>query len=1002
MAEAWGKKKPKVKKASGDKGNWGSDLIMGQAPDPIDDAMSEVFSSGSEDDSYDPEEDGLSLRAGSKEEQGWRRMFYKMMTPKGEQRLVKSRATELGFRLFMETKMNAEEEAVFLLGGKANQDKASAMWWKRVYLDVHPFPSFTGKEDPKTGATYKEMGQLSRIGSQPGKNLGLIQHTGVLRGLKPSERTLLYNLLKGRMGMGKGSGEEILEEITKGEVGEAITGIKAHGERAEALKAILEGGASKGGWGAKILALEKLANLPVEEGGFGRKSYMPKAGATYETSGRSSEPLKPEDSKERDKAVLDKRGEEFWEGYRNQLRKEGVKVAPGKPKAEHDLGEFKAPPRTPVPREPPEPPSPPPEEDEPAPEADDDALSVRSKATMKSQREAQPPKPPAPPAPEGQGWNSRLGKFVLKKPEEMDEAELKAELKSLEIPEGEKAPYFERFNELLNRLAMEQQHTYPTLKKPQMVKLSVEGQPDRMVEAGKPYDYHEQTHALTGKPRHDERLTAKQQEAQTAFQASQKPGDSFYITNRKGLLEALTAQLEAGRIEPPVRGRAGQPLKDKPSYKLSEETWQSLVATTGKQETNSLRVKNDKGIGELPRNVYLIEGGRVVQDPARAEETEIGHFSQTQMGADGKPLFIIEPGRLASLPGKPTRLLPQPFTAPAPKPPRSGSVLPVFRAPEAEPPPRAEPRREASPPRRPTALEMAGGGGGGGGEEEDADDAGSVRSSYSLMSAKTDARKVVGVEVAGASKLEGFEVPALSKLNAYLSNKPVVPGKPPFKPIVVAEPATPDALARQNAQVSKRLWELKGSWKPGGKWSQEIIVEKAKWRPFAEDEPWNPGAWRVSGAPREGLMTMIDLATERLEKTPLWDSLRSTIDPETGKRGAYLKKVVEDGETVEEATDAFFTTKTYKQYVKNQLSLLTFHRKFEKADDAGRRALFDEVFAPWRTPAFGSKKLLDTFENMDITRILGLAKRLWDADPFTTFKPKAPASGGGGAGGGKK
>jgi hypothetical protein len=150
-------------------------------------------------------------------------------------------------------------------------------------------------------------------------------------------------------------------------------------------------------------------------------------------------------------------------------------------------------------------------------------------------------------------------------------------------------------------------------------------------------------------------------------------------------------------------------------------------------------------------------------------------------------------------------------------------------------------------------------------------------------------------------------------------------------------------------------------------------------------------------------MKMMEMASERLEKTPLWDELRSPgIDPETGFTRAYLKKVVEDGEERLEDEDAFFTTKTYKQYVKNQLSLLTFHRKFEKADEAGRRALFDEVFAPWRTPAFGSKKLLDTFENMDITRILGLAKRLWDAEPFTNYKPKAPAEGGGGAGGGKK
>jgi hypothetical protein len=299
---------------------------------------------------------------------------------------------------------------------------------------------------------------------------------------------------------------------------------------------------------------------------------------------------------------------------------------------------------------------------------------------------------------------------------------------------------------------------------------------------------------------------------------------------------------------------------------------------------------------------------------------------------------------------------------------------------------------------------MAGGGGGGGGERERADDEGSV-GGYSLHSAKTDARKAVGgVEVAGASKREGFVVPALSRLNDVLSKKPVAPGQPPFKPIVIAEPATPEALARQNAQVSQRLWQLKGSWKTGDKWSRDIIVEKAKWRPFAEDEPFNPGAWGIhGGTPREGLMKMMEMASERLEKTPLWDELRSPgIDPETGFPRAYLKKVVEDGEERLEAKDALFTTKTYKQYVKNELSLKGFHRDFEEADEAGRRALFDRVFAPWRTPAFGSKKLLDTFENMDITRILGLAKRLWDSDPFHDYKPKAEKSPAGGAGGGKK
>jgi len=274
-AEQWGKKKPKVKKASGGKGGWGVDYIQqggGEVVDSVEDAFSEVFSdgeSGSEV-SYDPANDGISVvkePQRSDSEMRARKSFWKMFESKEG---FGGRATEQGFRLLLETGMNAEEREL----NKTDPEEAMRRWGHRIMRQRRPFPSFSGKAHPETGVKRREMGQLGRASTTKGKDLGFINHARVLKGWTHDEAQAFYSAMRARFSLAPEKGEEILTEILTGEVGSATKAIKGSGAKAERLEGMLKSDAEvKTSWVSRISALEALAHLPKAQGGFGATTF---------------------------------------------------------------------------------------------------------------------------------------------------------------------------------------------------------------------------------------------------------------------------------------------------------------------------------------------------------------------------------------------------------------------------------------------------------------------------------------------------------------------------------------------------------------------------------------------------------------------------------------------------------------------------------------------------------------------------------------------------------
>ena len=274
-AKEWGKKKPKVKKASGGKGGWGVDYIQqgGEQPvESVEDAFSEVFSdgeSGSEV-SYDPANDGISVvkePQRSDSEMRARKSFWKMFESKEG---FGGRATEQGFRLLLETGMNAEEREL----NKTDPEEAMRRWGHRIMRQRRPFPSFSGKAHPETGVKRREMGQLGRASTTKGKDLGFINHARVLKGWTHDEAQAFYSAMRARFSLAPEKGEEILTEILTGEVGSATKAIKGSGAKAERLEGMLKSDAEvKTSWVSRISALEALAHLPKAQGGFGATTF---------------------------------------------------------------------------------------------------------------------------------------------------------------------------------------------------------------------------------------------------------------------------------------------------------------------------------------------------------------------------------------------------------------------------------------------------------------------------------------------------------------------------------------------------------------------------------------------------------------------------------------------------------------------------------------------------------------------------------------------------------